>query len=301
MAAAPANELNPNTAPLGDDDDDDYEPDFFMAEDTEQILNRLDGEASTGPEDSADSLMPFSLPKPLPPTTEEALATGRDAASRVLESIRTMPEQAAKRPRPGFAHPRPGASLFNRDRDSWIKFVCRIGTRAAAPAAEPEAAAVVKTEGRAVASGREQPQSVSDHIRQFLYQYILEDFRRRMDSAIMWLCEEWHADWQRSRVDGGQASFPHYETWALKLIDGFLPYVNAQDKLLTRFLSEIPHVNAAMLSRVKQLCRDPSVVSLALNSLLYLIMLKPPAKEVALDMIQDIWTDCKSAHLCFQD
>src|SRR5688572_21750088 len=115
MAAAPVPELNPNTAPLGvDEDEDEYEPDFLMAEDTEQILNRLDGEASAqvAPvEDSADALVPFTLPRPSPPTMEEAVGIGKDAASRVLDSIRLLPEQATKRQRPGFARPRPGTGL----------------------------------------------------------------------------------------------------------------------------------------------------------------------------------------------
>jgi symplekin len=300
MAVRPQ-ELNPNTAPLGvDEDEDEYEPDFNMAEDTEQILNRLDGEgvAKSSPAGEADALVPFTLPRPPPPTSDEAMTIGKDAASRVLDSIRMLPEQATKRQRPGFAHARPGAGLFGRDRDSWIKLVCRIATRAT-PAADPTAS--VKQEGAALVSAQEP--SVGNHVRQFLYQYVLEDFRKRIDSAITWLCEEWYADWRTNRGRGGGGggggsavpSFPNYETWALRLIDGFLPYVNAQDKLLTRFLSEIPHVNAAMLARVKQLCRDPSVVSLALNSLLYLIMLKPPAREVALDTIQDIWTDYDDA------
>jgi len=78
------------------------------------------------------------------------------------------------------------------------------------------------------------------------------------------------------------------------LIDGFLPYLHPQDKVLTRFLSEIPELNKNLLSRVKHMCRDPSVVQLALTSLLYLVMMRPPVKEIALDTVQDIWTECKS-------
>jgi symplekin len=89
-------------------------------------------------------------------------------------------------------------------------------------------------------------------------------------------------------------NFPmHYEKCALRLIDGFLPYIHPQDKVITRFLSELPELNRAILSRVKIMCRDPSVVQLALTSLLYLVMMRPPVKEIALDTVQGIWSDCK--------
>jgi len=331
MAAAPVPELNPNTAPLGvEEDEDEYEPDFEMAEDTEQILNRLDSEGGARVvDDGVDALVPFSLARPRPPSVEEAVTIGRDAAGRVLECIRSMPDgqastsaaavMAKQRPRPGFARPRPGAGLFGRDRESWIKLVCRIAIRGVPPGGGDDddddnsiKSAAVKSEA-GNGHGAVDP-VIGDYIRQYLYQYILEDFRKRIDAAITWLCEEWHGDWRnqrRRRVSAGnsnglkdddnnnnnnnkqQFAFPNYETWAVKLMDGFLPYVNAQDKLLTRFLGEIPHVTGAMLARVKHLCRDPAVVSLALNSLLYLIMLKPPAREVALDTMQDIWAECE--------
>jgi len=41
------------------------------------------------------------------------------------------------------------------------------------------------------------------------------------------------------------------------------------------------------------MCRDPTVVGLALTSLLYLIMMKPPVRELALDTVEGIWQECK--------
>jgi symplekin len=55
----------------------------------------------------------------------------------------------------------------------------------------------------------------------------------------------------------------------LRVLDGIIPYLDAKDKLLIRFLSEIPEVNEKVLERVKGLARDPERVQLAVNSLLF--------------------------------
>ena len=134
-------------------------------------------------------------------------------------------------------------------------------------------------------------QSLSNNARDIIYNYVMEDFRKHIDVAVSWLCEEWYNDKVQSKTD---RHYPmHYEKCTLRLLDGFLPYLHPQDKVLTRFLSEIPELNKTILARVKYMCRDPSVVKLALTSLLYLVIMRPPVKEIALDTVQDIWTECK--------
>ncbi len=85
------------------------------------------------------------------------------------------------------------------------------------------------------------------------------DFRKHIDVAVSWLCEEWYAD-QMTKRYGTDDYRLHYDKWMLKLLDSFLPYLNPQDKVLTRFLSEVPELNAAVMARVRSLCRDPSMV-----------------------------------------
>lgn len=122
--------------------------------------------------------------------------------------------------------------------------------------------------------------TMSTIIRNQLYAYVLEDFRRRIDIAISWLTEEWYADRVRTssaRGFGNRAartaalatSAPgNYEIWILNVLDGIVPYVDAKDKLLIRFLSEIPAINADILERIKKLAQDPERVGLAVNSIL---------------------------------
>ena len=117
-------------------------------------------------------------------------------------------------------------------------------------------------------------------IRNQLHAFVLEDFRRRIDIAISWLTEEWYADRVRASSARGfgdraaraaslAAGAPgNYEVWVLKVLDGVVPYVDAKDKLLIRFLSEIPAMNADILKRIKKLALDPERVGLAVNSIL---------------------------------
>jgi symplekin len=76
-----------------------------------------------------------------------------------------------------------------------------------------------------------------------------------------------------------------------------LPYLDARDKFLTRFLSEVPSLTAEMFDRVKGLCRDPAMVRLALTGLLYLVKMRPPVRELALDAVEDIWRTCECLRL----
>lgn len=272
------------TLPLSvDDDEDEYEPDFFNAEDTEQILNKLDTEQPEEPDIPATdmTLGKFTLPLPPPLTPEQAIRIGQDTITRVFGVMQTL-DEPGKKTKAGMN--RLAASTY--DRDAWITIITRLATRAAAGLEEPPA--IIKQEVDAGSS-----LSLANNIRESLYVYVLEDFRKRIDIAVAWLCEEWYND----RVQAKYETDPvlHYDKWVLKVLNGILPYLDARDKVLTRFLSEIPALSAEVLERVKGLCRDPSMVNLALTSLLYLVMMRPPVREIALDAVEDVWATYEDA------
>ncbi|KAG0647863.1 mRNA cleavage and polyadenylation specificity factor complex subunit pta1 [Hyphodiscus hymeniophilus] len=272
--------INPETAPLGvDDDDDDYDPDFYNAEDTEQIMNKLDNAPPEQEEAVARApevaLGPFTLPPPPPITPEQATQIGQATVSRVFGNMQTL-EEPGKKSKSGMN--RLAASAY--DRDAWITIITRLATRASAGLEnQPEP---MKEEHPNSASP-----SLSNTIRDFLYLYVLEDFRKRIDVAVAWLCEEWYND--QVKMKSGDDAVLHYEKWVIKVLDGIVPYLDARDKVLTRFLSEIPGLSIDVLARVKSLCRDPAMVDLALKSLLYLVMMRPPVREIALDAVEDVW------------
>ena len=284
MNASQLEGINPETAPLGvDDDDDDYDPDFYNAEDTEQIMNKLD---SAPPEREETAVIApeatlglFTLPPPPPITHEQATQIGQATVSRVFGNVQSL-EEPGKKVKSGMN--RLAASSY--DRDAWITIITRLATRAAAGLEErPEPVKVEHAHNTLV--------SLNNTIRDSLYLYVLEDFRKRIDIAVAWLCEEWYND--RVSTLSGDDAVLHYEKWVNKVLDGIVPYLDARDKVLTRFLSEIPDLSTDVLARVKSLCRDPAMVNLALTSLLYLVMMRPPVREIALDAVEDVWNTCK--------
>ena len=255
---------------LGDDEED-YEPDFEPSEDREQIINKAD---ALPPEDSLQApsevaLGPFKLPQPPPLTAEDTMRIGKATISRVFSMMNILEEAPLnKKQRSGLN--RLAGSTY--DKEAWTTVITRLATRASAglddDSSEDEGSeAVVK---RQVAGS-----SLSDGIRETLWKFIIEDFRSRIPVAIAWLNEEWYNDRiqrQRSERQKDGVTLPqpkqHYEKWMLKVLDGIVPYLDAKDKHLIRFLSEIPEVNANVLDRVKGLARDPERVQLAVNSLL---------------------------------
>lgn len=284
FSATPPEQLNPSTSPLGvEEDDDDYEPDFYNAEDTEQILNKLDNAPPEVEEVKLDTpdmaLGHFTLPTPPALTADETIQVGQGTVSRVFGVMQTL-DEPGKKTKSGLN--RLAASEY--DRDAWITIISRLASRASAGLEEPSD--VIKADPAAPAIF-----SLSNSIREALYLYVLEDFRKRIDIAVAWLCEEWYNDKIQKKVS--ETAKAHYEDWVMKVLDGILPYLDARDKVLTRFLSEIPGLSTEVLDRVKGLCRDPSMVNLALTSLLYLVMMRPPVREIALDAVEDIWQTCK--------
>lgn len=256
---------------LGDDEED-YEPDFEPSEDREQIINKAD---ALPPEDSLQSpsevaLGPFKLPQPPPLTAEDTMQIGKGTISRVFSMMNVLEEApSTKKQRSGLN--RLAGSCY--DKEAWTTVITRLATRASAgldndSSEDENSKAVVKQQ---VAGS-----NLSDGIRETLWKFIIEDFRSRIPVAIAWLNEEWYNDRiqkQSSEQQNGGVTLPkpkqHYEKWMLKVLDGIVPYLDAKDKHLIRFLSEIPEVNANVLGRVKGLARDPERVQLAVNSLLY--------------------------------
>ncbi|MCJ1388068.1 hypothetical protein MMC18_000912 [Xylographa bjoerkii] len=282
----------PTTSTL-DEEEDDYEPDFEPTEDSEQILNKDDGlsalEVRQEPKDLA--LGPFKFPQPPPLTSEGAELLGKSTISRVF-SMMSVLEEPTKAPKPGL-HRLAGS---NYDKEAWITVITRLATRASSglQAAEDEVKNEAEQNGLiATHKGH----SLADGIRETLWKYIIEDFRVRIPIAIAWLSEEWYNDRMiekqsasSNEQNGGSPSHPqNYEKWVLKLLDGIVPYLDAKDKVLIRFLSEIPGVSEAVLERIKNIARDPDRVTLAVNAIHYLVLLRPPVREMCLDTLEDMW------------
>lgn len=294
----------PVQAPGADDEDDDYEPDFEPAEDTEQLLNKLDT-ASTPltehlPLSNLAPIGPYKLPPPPPLTAQEAAEHGKATVGRLLTLINEFDDTTGAGGVASLRNAKNGSAIakggFNRlaassnDRDAWVTVLARLATRTGA---NVEHFGLGEENGAALVRGSEGA-PVADAIRMALFRYVLDDFRRRIGVAIAWLCEEWYND-RVTGLDRGSTSTPNYDSWVLKIMDGMVPYLDARDgKVMIVFLSEVPALSSELLDRVKSLAKDPERVNLAVQALHYLILFRPPVKEMCVECLVDLWKNCKS-------
>ena len=276
-----------NTSPglAFDEDEDEYDPEFGPTEDREQILNKVD---ALPPSETVQppinlSLGPFKLPPPPPLTIEEASQLGKGTISRVF-SMMSVLDDPSRGPKPGL-HRLAGS---NHDREAWITMITRLATRASfgLEVTEDDKLEESGLDGMVL---KTVPRTLGDGIRETLWKYIIDDFRVRIPIAISWLNEEWYHDQMMIRKAaledaevendeketrlGERASRvkQNYETWTLKVLDGIIPYLDAKDKVLIRFLSEIPGISGNVVERVKGIARDPDRVTLAVNAIQYVL------------------------------
>ena len=266
-----ANPSAPHAGALGDDEED-YEPDFQPIEDREQVLNKADAlpAEDSVPTPTEVALGPFKLPQPPPMTAEETEQIGKGMISRVFGVMNVLEEPTmAKRQKPGLNR----LAGSNYDKEAWVTVITRLVTRASVGFDSQE---IEDEDLRAVSKKQNDSTNLSDGMRETLSKFIREDFRARIPIAIAWLNEEWFNDrirlqYAEQSKKAGISPSPrkqNYEKWMLRILDGIVPYLDAKDKLLIRFLSEIPEISVRVLERVKGLAKDPERVQLAVNSLL---------------------------------
>ncbi|KAL4872203.1 hypothetical protein BDV12DRAFT_162477 [Aspergillus spectabilis] len=276
--------------PAAAEEEDEYEPEYDPMDIPMSAVDQS-GAVSPGlPAEQPDlvSLGPFVLPRPPPLSEEQAAEAGRGAVARVFGMLgsTTLTPNSVKGQGQQLGFSRLAGSTF--DRDAWVTLLTRLATRAPAGLEGPKSEAD---------SSRRKP-TISDSIREILYRYILEDFRGRVNVGIMWLNEEWYNDRMQMKIaasnrteDDEEVSVPlHYDHWALRLLDGFLPYLDSRDiKIFIRFLSETPEITIPIAKRIASLAKDPERVSLCVQSFMYLIMFRPPAREICLDALEEVY------------
>ncbi|KAF2682397.1 hypothetical protein K458DRAFT_370230 [Lentithecium fluviatile CBS 122367] len=291
--AAPA----PATAP---DDEDEYEPDF-EPEDAEQVVNRLDGLSSTDnfPIPAAP-LAPYKLPEVPPLTQQEVQVYGNLAVRQAFEMLAVAEEkEKSKTSKGGFN--RLAASDFGRD--AWITILSRLATRASAGLDDPDEG--IKDEF--VQEHAKGSLAISETVREGLLEYVMKDWKKRLDIAISWLNEEWYNDTvmaesarmaaKANNVNGNasrvvtHAPKSNYQTWALRLLDRIIVIVEYTDKILLRLLSEMPALDHEILRRIKKMAEDPERIDLACMVLQYLYMFRPPVRDLVVEVLTELWRE----------
>ncbi len=259
-------------APGPDEEEDEYEPDFEPVEDSEQILNKADALPSEDylPTPTDLALGPFKLPQPPPFTPEETYRIGQSTFGRVFSNLNLLEDSSSSKKKKTGLNRLAGS---NYDQEAWISVVARLATRASdgleneSPTEDAGLKMVVHKEGVMT--------RLTHTIREYLWKYIVEDFRGRIHLAILWLNEEWLNDLaydqarkqQGEKLSSSPRNTPNYDYWVIKILDVIIPYLDSKDKLLIRFLSEIPAIDERILQRVKGLARDPARAGLAVNAI----------------------------------
>ena len=288
----------PLAGPTGVDDEDDYDPELSTTNDPVVPSTTISAAAAHELLQPDLALGPFELPKPPVLSTAEAAQLATYALDRVFANVASSEPTPKTQPKQLSGINRIAANA--NDRDTWMTMLNRTATRAPPDfetATKLQTLAdkedmPIKVEVDTSQSDLEKP-SLANGIRQKVYFFVLEDFRSRLNIAISWLNEEWYNDRVRNSSLCQQLKHPTthvYNFWTLRLLDALLPYLDARDsRLLIRFLSEIPAISLDVLDRVKSLAQDPERVNMCIMALQYLVLMRPPVRDAALDTIQRIW------------
>ena len=279
-------------------DEDDYDPDAEFGGRAEQVNNRLDQMPPEGFGGQSVAIGPFNLPTPPPMNNAEIGEYSKTAVMRVFDTLTGLDREARQKGvkktevEKGFIR----LAASNHDREGWITLVTRLATRASFDLQDGNGN--VKQEGQDRAVVKKDGQfDLANSIRKSLLNYVMEAFRARIGIAISWLNEEWYADQLLKKQQQAEGIYneeegrqSNYEHWMLRFLDSIVPYIDIKDnKTLIRFLSEIPAVHQAVLERVKKLADDPERVNLVIQALVYLVMFRPPVRQMALDALEDLW------------
>lgn len=180
------------------------------------------------------------------------------------------------------------------DNDAWVTLITRLATRTPSnlDATNGDEAG---TSGDAQLGSLLKSSAVADSIRETLFKWVMADFRHRINVAISWLNEEWYNEQVLAKADASYRSSEAYDTWTLRLLDAISPYLDAKDKSIMRFISEIPALSNGVFQRIKSIANDPDRAGLAVNILHYLIVIRPPVREQALDALEDLYSNYQGA------
>lgn len=286
-------------AAIGDDEDD-YDPSMTMGGDAEQVLNRLDQMPPEGFEGPGIAIGPFKLPTPAPLTDQEKNEYGKDSVTHVFETLAEMDRDARQKgvkklelPK-GFSR----APVPNHDREGWLALITRLATRSQFELEDGDAP-VKQENGDRTLTKKGNNFFPSTGIRESLLNYVMENFRARINVAISWLNEEWYCDrvlQEQKGTRGSEDTRPTYVSYTIRLMDSLIPYLDTKDnRVLIRLVSEIPSLPAEIFPRLRKIADDPERVNLVVQALLYLVMFRPPAREAALDALETLWRENEDA------
>ncbi|KAI5960783.1 uncharacterized protein KGF55_004353 [Candida pseudojiufengensis] len=184
-------------------------------------------------------------------------------------------------------------------KDTWVLLLTRLATRGMRTNAEEDEIEDKSPDDQA-------NEDLSNMIRDSLFNYFIENIHSRVDVVIEWLNEEWFSEqaFQQDRIlsksDNSETQpnskilfqdvkTPVYYKWANKVLEAMINYLEANDrKIFLRLLSDLPILNEEMLQKIKNLCFDPERSSMGFLAFQFLIMYRPPVKEICINILKEL-------------
>ncbi len=213
------------------------------------------------------TLAPYSLPSPEPLSTTNNYTMLTTIIDRLLSHFSSLPSRQADAEL-GF-----GKLMTPDSQQGLVCMVARLCTRT--------------------------PENLGNHCRERVFSFVTNQFKDRIELTIGWLTEEWFSEKLRRKDDGeekkGTDSIQSiYVKWATRVLDAVLPFFEVRDRVLLRFLSELPEIESEILFRVKEVCLDPDRQRLGFLALQFLIMLRPPVRAACLDIVEELSSDVET-------
>lgn len=121
-------------------------------------------------------------------------------------------------------------------------------------------------------------------LREFLFTFLMSDFRAYLELIVRWLNDEWATG--RLVDDNDSAS---YDELVERVVDDILPKLDTGDsRMFIRLLSELPELSRAVIFKLRSICIDPERRILGSRALKFLILFKPPVRDDCLDLVSEL-------------
>ncbi|CAX40626.1 cleavage factor II (CF II) component, putative [Candida dubliniensis CD36] len=195
------------------------------------------------------------------------------------------------------------AAIKGWKKGNWLLLLSRLATRGMRTKQKSTNNTVKQegeTEGEDIKMSPDQKnnQQLSDMIRSAILEYFSENVHGRIDMVIEWLNEEWYSErvfQQNEYLNEGKnpdkeiITTPIYDIWSKKVVDATVSYIEPNDKkIFLRLLSDLPELNEDLIGRIKSLCIDPGRSAIGFLALQFLIMYRPPVKQMCIKVLQEL-------------
>lgn len=205
----------------------------------------------------------FSLPSPTKFTSPERISNINQIATRMISYDKlSAPEPSSVASKKSLNR----VAINSWNKDTWIILISRLLARGLE---------VISVEGKSSVV-----EEMKTNIRDKIFDYVMTNFREKIDIIIEWLNEEWFGAFNYNRSissakegEDPEKFFPSddsaYFQYTAKILDNITPFLTKSDRpQFLRLLSDLPALDKKIVLRLKSLCADPERRDLGLGSLL---------------------------------